>query len=230
MLMFGGTVAAGSFSIGGYAAVIVGAFFGSVAVMTLLIALSTILKNGLMLLISGIMIGYLVSSAITLLNLSASAEGIQGYVMWGMSTFNGVSPTRLPFFICVTIFGLLLAMLLIKPLDLLLLGDSYAKNLGVNLTRVRNMLLLSTGILTAVITAFCGPVSFLGLAVPHIARIIFATDRHRVLLPATLLTGGAVGLLCALICVSPIGTPLPLNAVTPLIGAPVVIWILLRSR
>lgn len=230
MLLFGGMLSAGSFAVGGYAAIIAGAFVGSLAVMGILLMLSTILKNGLMLLITGIMIGYLVSSAITLLNFSASAEGIQGYVMWGMSSFNGVSVSRLPFFCGVTFLGIIIALLLIKPLDLILLGDSYARNLGVNLTKVRNMLLISTGILTAVITAFCGPVSFLGLAVPHISRIFFPTDSHRILIPATLLTGGAIGLLCGLICVVPSVSVLPLNAVTPLIGAPVVIWVLLRKK
>lgn len=230
MLFFGGTVAAGSLALGGYAAIIVGALVGSFIIMAILLLLSTVMKNDLMLLITGIMIGYLVSSAITLLNFSASAEGIQGYVVWGMSTFNGVSLSSLPFFCSVCGAGILLALLLMKPLDLLLLGDAYARNLGVNLTRVRNLLLLATGLLTAVITAYCGPVSFLGIAVPHIARIFFPTDRHIILMPATLLMGAAIGLLCAIICVAPSISVIPLNAVTPLIGAPVVIYVLLQRR
>lgn len=230
MLFFGGTIAAGYFEIGGYAAIITGAFFGSLLIMALLLALSTFLKNELTLLISGIMIGYIISSVITLLNFSASAEGIQGYVMWGMSTFNGVSLDRLPFFCGVTVLGLVLSLLLMKPLDLLLLGESYACNLGVNIRRVRNILLFSTGLLTAVITAYCGPISFLGLAVPHIARIFFPTDSHRILLPATMLTGGVIGLFCSIICVLPSISVIPLNAVTPIIGAPVVIWLLIRGK
>lgn len=230
MLLFGGTITAGVFSVGGYAAVIIGAFFGSLLVMGILLSLSTVLKNDLMLLITGIMIGYLVSSAIMLLNYAATAEGIQSYVMWGMSTFNGVSTDRLPLFSGLTLAGIALALLLVKPLNLLLLGDGYARNLGINLTRVRNLLLLATGILTATITAFCGPVSFLGLSVPHIARLIFRSDNHRILMPATLLVGAAVTLCCNLVCVLPADSVLPVNTVTPLFGAPVVIWILLRNR
>lgn len=230
MLLLGGTISAAGFTVGGYTAVVVGAFLGSMLIMGILLAISTLLKNDLMLLIAGIMIGYLVSSVIMLLNYASSAEGVQSYVMWGMSTFNGVSLSRLPVFAALVGSGLAIALLLVKPLNLLLLGDGYARNLGVNLQRVRNLLLLATGLLTAAITAFCGPVSFLGLAVPHIARLLFRSDNHRVLMPATLLVGGGVALACNLLCVLPSASVLPVNAVTPVIGAPVVIWILLRRR
>ncbi len=230
MLLLGGTISAGAISVGGYAAVMVGAFVGSLLIISLLLFLSTLLRNTLMLLITGIMIGYLTSSVIVLLNFVSTAEGVQSYVMWGMSSFNGVSLQQLPLFSGVTVVGIVLALLLVKPLNLLMLGDGYAQNLGVNLRRVRNMLLLATGILTAVITAFCGPVAFIGLSVPHIARLIFRTDNHRVLMPATLLVGALVALGCNLLCVLPVNTVLPLNAVTPLIGAPVVIWVLFKHR
>ena len=230
MLLFGGTVSAGVFTLGGYTAVVAGAFAGSLLIMGILLSLSSILKNDLMLLITGIMIGYLVSSAIMLLNYAASAEGIQGYVMWGMSTFNSVAMDKLPLFGGLVAIGLIIALTLVKPLNLLLLGDGYARNLGINIRRVRNLLLLATGLLTATITAFCGPVSFLGLAVPHISRLIFRSDNHRTLLPATLLTGAGVTLCCNLVCVLPSDSVLPVNAVTPLFGAPVVLWILLRNR
>lgn len=230
MLFLGGSIGAGSFSVGGYAAVIFGAFAGSLLVMGLLIMLSSVLKNDLMLLITGIMIGYLVSAVIMLLNYVSTAEGVQNYVMWGMSTFNGVSIQQLPLFCGITTLGIFLALLLTKSLDLILLGDSYARNLGVNLTRVRNTLLLSTGILTAVITAYCGPVSFIGLVVPHIARMIFRTDTHRTLMPATMLCGAAVALACGIMCVLPANSVIPVNAVTPVIGAPIVIYVLFSRR
>ncbi len=230
MLLLGGTVSAGSFTIGGYAAVMAGAFAGSLMIMGVLLLLSSALKDTLMLLITGIMIGYLTSSVIMLLNFVSTAEGVQSYVMWGMSSFSGVSVRQLPLFCSVTAVGLVMSLLLMKPLDLLLLGDGYARNLGVNLQRVRNLLLLATGILTAVITAYCGPVAFIGLSVPHIARMIFRTDSHRVLMPGTLLTGAAVALGCNLMCVLPANSVIPLNAVTPLIGAPVVIWVLFKHR
>ena len=230
MLFLGGSIGAGSFSLGGYAAVIFGAFIGSLLVMGILILLSSVLRNDLMLLITGIMIGYLVSAVIMLLNYISTAEGVQNYVMWGMSSFNGVSLQQLPLFCGITALGIFLALLLTKSLDLILLGDSYARNLGVNLSRVRNTLLLSTGILTAVITAYCGPVSFIGLVVPHIARMVFRTDTHRVLMPATMLCGAGVALGCALMCVIPSNSVIPVNAVTPVIGAPIVVYVLLSRR
>ncbi|TFU93680.1 iron ABC transporter permease [Barnesiella sp. WM24] len=230
MLLFGGSVVVGTLTVGGYAAVILGAFAGSLLIMALLLGLSTMLKNDLMLLITGIMIGYLASSVIMLLNYVSTAEGVQNYVMWGMSSFNGVSLNQLPLFSAITLGGIFLSLLLIKPLNVMLLGAGYARNLGVNIKRVRNLLLLATGLLSAVITAYCGPVSFIGLAVPHIARMIFRSDNHRILMPATLLCGSAVALGCSLLCILPSGNVIPINAVTPLIGAPVVLWVLLRHR
>lgn len=230
MLLLGGTIVAGNFAWSGYAAIITGAFVGSLFIMGVLLLFSTWLKNDLMLLISGIMIGYMTSSAITLLNFSSTAQGVHSYTMWGMGTFNGVSMDRMPLFAAITIVGIIMAVLLIKPLNLLLLGNNYAINLGLNVKSVRNRLLLSTGILTAVITAYCGPVSFIGLAVPHIARMIFRSDNHRILLPATLICGSVVALLCNLITMIPESGVIPLNAVTPLIGAPVIIYVILRRR
>lgn len=230
MLFLGGTISAGTISLGGYAAVVTGAFAGSILVTGVLLLLSSILKNDLMLLITGIIIGYLVSSVIMLLNFMSTADGVQSYVMWGMSSFNGVSSGQLPLFCGITMAGIIIAFSLMKPLDLILLGDSYARNLGVNLLRVRNLLLLSTGILTAVITAYCGPVSFIGLVVPHIARMIFHTDRHIILMPATFLAGAAVALGCCLLCVLPSNSVIPTNAVTPVIGAPIVLWVIFKRR
>lgn len=230
MLLFGGSVALGSISVGGRTAVLLGALAGSLLIMALLLLLSSWLRNTLMLLIAGIMLGYLTSSLITLLNFSSTAEGVHGYTIWGMGSFNSVSMRQMPLFASVSLAGLALSVMLIKPLNLMILGDNYARNLGLNLTRTRNLLLFATGVLTAVATAYCGPVSFIGLAVPHIARIIFRRDDHRVLLPATIVLGGAVALLCNLICVAPSDSMLPLNAVTPLIGAPVIIYVIVKRR
>ena len=199
--------------------------------MALLLLLSSLLRNDLLLLITGVLLGYLVSSIITLLNFNASATGIQSYILWGMGTFSGLTLRNTGIFAAITFVGLAIAATLVKPLNLLQLGSGYARSLGVNLPRVRNLLLLSTGLLTAAATAYCGPVAFIGLAVPHITRIIFPTADHRVLLPATILTGSAVALLCNLICVLPSSGLLPLNSVTPLIGVPVIIYVILtRSR
>ena len=137
----------------------------------------------------------------------------------------------MPIFASVTLLGILGTLLLIKPLNALMLGDRYAENLGVSIRRTRNWLLIVTGLLTAITTAFCGPVSFIGLAVPHIARLLFRTDNHRRLLPATLLCGAAIALLCNLICHLPGENGLiPLGAVTPMMGAPVIIYIIVRGK
>ena len=137
---------------------------------------------------------------------------------------------NMPVFVIVTLAGLVGALLLIKPLNALMLGDSYAENLGVNIIRVRNWLLIVTGVLTAITTAFCGPVAFIGLAVPHIARLLLVTDNHRVLLPATILCGAVTALVCNLICFLPgENGVIPLNAVTPIMGAPVIIYVIAKK-
>ena len=231
MLLMGGGLSVGSLQVSGFAAVLIAAFIGAMAVMALIFFFSTLVRNNVMLLIVGIMIGYITNSAISLLNFFATDEGVKSYMVWGMGSFGGVSMANMPVFAGVTLFGLLGALLLIKPLNALLLGDRYAENLGVNILRVRNWLLIVTGLLTAVTTAFCGPVAFIGLAVPHIARLLLTTDNHRVLLPATILCGADVALICNLICFLPGESGvIPLNAVTPLIGAPVIIYVIARKR
>lgn len=231
MLFFGGSVSAGTVSIGGFMAVLLAAFAGAMGVMALIFFFSTLVRSHVMLLIVGIMIGYMAGSAISLLNFFATDEGVKSYMVWGMGSFGGVSLKMLPTFSVITLITLAVSLALVKPLNALVLGDRYAENLGVNIIRVRNWLLLVTGVLTAVITAFCGPVAFIGLAVPHIARLVLGTDNHRVLLPATILTGSAVALLCNILTVFPgEGGIIPLNAITPLIGAPVVIYVILSRR
>lgn len=231
MLFFGGSVSAGTVSIGGFMAVLLAAFAGAMGVMALIFFFSTLVRSHVMLLIVGIMIGYMAGSAISLLNFFATDEGVKSYMVWGMGSFGGVSLKMLPTFSVITLITLAVSLALVKPLNALVLGDRYAENLGVNIIRVRNWLLLVTGVLTAVITAFCGPVAFIGLAVPHIARLVLGTDNHRVLLPATILTGSAVALLCNILTVLPgEGGIIPLNAITPLIGAPVVIYVILSRR
>ena len=231
MLLLGGGLSVGSLQISGFAAILVAAFIGAMAVMALIFFFSTLVHNNVMLLIIGIMIGYISNSAISLLNFFATDEGVKSYMVWGMGSFSGVSMTNMPVFASVSLIGLLGALMLIKPLNALMLGDRYAENLGVNILRVRNWLLIVTGMLTAITTAFCGPVAFIGLAVPHIARLLLTTDNHRQLLPATMLCGAVVALVCNLICFLPGESGvIPLNAVTPLIGAPVIIYVIARKR
>lgn len=230
ILFFGGMISIGAESLGGNIAVTVGALAGSFTVMGMLILLSARIRSNLTLLIAGMMTGYLASSLVTLLSSLSTAEGIQNFVMWGMGTFSGVSADRLPWFALLSAIGLLMSMLLAKPLNLLLLGDSYAANLGVDVKRVRHMLLIATGLLSAVITACCGPIGFIGLAMPHIARIIFRTDDHLLLMPATMLCGAILALGCNLISVLPDGNIIPINALTPLAGVPVVLYVILKNK
>lgn len=232
MLACGGSVAAGGFSLSGFFSVLAGAFVGAMSVMALILFFSTLIRSSVMLLITGIMVGYLASSAVSLLNFFATAEGIQSFTVWGMGHFGNVSLQQLPAYACVVLLGLAGAFLLMKPLNALLLGEHYAENLGVPVRRVRHVLLVVTGLLTAVTTAFCGPVLFLDLAVPHVARMLLGTANHRTLLPLTALTGGVVALFCNLLCVLPAAGwgLVPLNVVTPLIGAPVVIYVIVSQR
>lgn len=231
MLLLGGSITAAGFSFSGFFSILLGAFAGAMAVMALILFFSTLVRSHVMLLIIGLMVGYLISSVVSLLNFLATAEGVQSYMVWGMGNFGGVSLRQLPAFASVVLLGLAGALLLIKPLNALLLGERYAENLGVRVRRVRHALLAVVGVLTAVTTAFCGPVLFIDLAVPHIARLLLGTANHRILLPATLLAGGAVALACNLVCLLPGEAGLiPLNAVTPLIGAPIVIYVIVSQR
>lgn len=230
MLFLGGSFSAGSVSVSGFVAVLVSAFAGAMLVTAVIFFFSTLVRNNVMLLIIGIMIGYISNSAISLLNFFATDEGVRSYMVWGMGSFGGVSTTMLPYFSVITLIAIFASLLLIKPLNALMLGDRYAENLGVNIIRVRNWLLVITGVLTAIVTAFCGPVAFIGLAVPHIARLVLRTDNHRILMPATILTGAVVALLCNVCCFLPGETGvIPLNAVTPLMGAPVIIYVITRG-
>ena len=228
MLLAGGMSA---FGLGGYLAVLGGAFGGALFVMVMILLLATLLRNNMFLLIAGVAVSYMTSSAITLLNYFSTAEGVHSYMVWGMGSFGGVTMLQMPFFVTVSLVLLMVSLALAKPLNALLLGDSYAVNLGVNVKGVRAMALCVTGLLTAVVTAFCGPVSFIGLAVPHIARLSMRSNNHRHLVPATIILGGAVALMCNLVCQLPGESGLlPLGAITPLIGAPVIIYVVIKHR
>lgn len=230
MLFMGGQIAIAGYEIAGNAAVIAGALIGSLSIMALLMFFSLRLRSELMLLVVGMLTGYLTSSVVTLLSSLSTAQGVQGYVMWGMGTFGSVSSARIPVFSLLIVIGLLFSVLLAKPLNLLLLGDNYARNLGVRVHRVRNILLLVTGVLTAIVTAYCGPVAFIGLAMPHVARLIMRTDNHWVLIPATMLCGAAVALGCNVLSVMPESTVIPVNALTPIVGVPVILYVIFRRR
>lgn len=230
ILLLGGSIAIGNSQVGGYLAVILGAIAGSLLITAILTVISMRVRSSLMLLIVGIMTGYLTSSLVTLLSSLSDAQSLQNYVMWGMGSFSGVSASQLPWFVGLIIVGLIGAMLLAKPLNLLLLGDNYARNLGISVEKVKTSLLLVTGLLTAIVTAYCGPVAFIGLAMPHIARMLTRTDNHWVLMPATMLTGAVVALACNIVSVLPGTTVIPINALTPIVGVPVILYVVLKRK
>ena len=232
MLFFGNTFRLFSvYSFNGSLAIIVAAFTGSCLILGVIIYFSTKVTSPVMLLIIGIMVGYLVSSVIAILNYYSTADRVHGYVMWGMGNFSGVSGERLPFFILCSLTGLGMAIMLIKPLNALLLGELYASNLGVKVKRARILILFCTGLLTATVTAYCGPIAFIGLAVPHIARLMLGSSNHSILLPVTILTGACVALLCNMLTVLPgIEGILPVNAITPIVGAPVIIYVIINRK
>ncbi len=216
---------------GEYIGTIAGAVVGSLVVILLLLMFSSIVRSTTMLLIVGMMVGYLASSVIALLNFFATQEAVHGFMIWGLGTFSGLTPESVGVMAAVTVPAVLASMLMIKPLNALLLGQRYAQSLGFNVKHVRNCLLLLSALLTAVVTAFCGSIGFIGLIVPHITRLIMGTSNHNVLLPATALCGAAVALLCALVSVLPsMGGVIPINAITPVIGVPVIIYIIVARR
>jgi len=231
MLLLGGTVSTSIFTVSGFLAILTAAFVGAIAVTALILFLSTLVRNSVLLLIVGIMVGYVSSSAVSLLNFFASEEGVKSYMVWGMGNFGSVSMDHIPLFSILCLIGIIASFLLVKPLNILLLGPQYAESLGISTRQIRNILLVVVGLLTAITTAFCGPISFIGLAIPHIARLLFRTENHQILLPGTVLSGAVIALLCNFICYLPGESGIiPLNAVTPLIGAPVIIYVIIQRR
>lgn len=229
LLLGGGALTLGQ-GLGAFMLTSLAAFAGAALVLALLVAFAATLRNGLVLLIAGIMVSYIVSAVIELLYTVATAEGIRSYVFWGMGNFGGVSREMLPAFSCVMIIALVGALAMIKPLNAMLLGENYASNLGVSVRRARLWVFVITGVLSAVPTAMCGPVAFIGLAVPHMARFASGTSNHRALIPLTMLMGAAVALVCRLICsVAWGGAAIPLNVVTSLWGVPVILYVLFAS-
>ena len=230
MMLLGG-ITTGTVTLGGNMSIIAGAFAGAMAVMGIILLLSARLNSPVMLLIAGIMVSYLTSAVISLLNFFSTAEGVHSYMMWGMGNFGGVTLDQIPVYLIATMAGLSIAICQTKALNAMLLGQYYAENLGIDIKRTRTLLLISTGIMVATTTAFCGPVSFIGLAVPHMARLILNNGNHRSLMPVCLLAGAATALLCNAISMLPGDKGLiPLNAVTPAIGAPVILYVLIKGK
>ena len=215
----------------GDAAMSVAAIVGALAVLMLIVWISNRVKGNVTLLIIGVMIGYLANAVIGVLKYLSPEEDVKAFVVWGLGSFSRVSGDEMLLFVAMMAVLLPLSCLLVKPMNLLLLGDRYAANLGLNIRRSRIQVIVSSGILVAIVTAYCGPIMFIGLAVPHLARALFRTSDHRVLMPATMLCGAALALICNLIARMPgFEGALPVNSVTALVGAPVICAVLFRRR
>lgn len=215
----------------GDAAMSIAAIIGALAVLLLIMWVAQKVKGNVTLLIIGVMIGYLANAIIGVLKFLSPEDDVKAFVVWGLGSFSRVSGDEMVLFIVLMCILLPLAFLLVKPLNLMLLGDNYAANLGLNIKRARMLIIISSGVLVAIVTAYCGPIMFIGLAVPHLARAIFRTSDHRLLMPATALCGAALALLCNLIARMPgFEGALPVNSVTALVGAPVIAMVIFRRR
>ncbi|TKG93696.1 iron ABC transporter permease [Puteibacter caeruleilacunae] len=224
-------VALSQFGFMGDVAVTIAAFVGAMSVLFIVVFFSERVKGNATLLIIGIMVGYAGAAIVGMLKFFSLEEDIRAYVIWGLGSFAKVSTSQMKIFAPVMIVALIGSMLLAKSLNLLQLGDNYARNLGLNIKRIRILVILSAGFLTATVTAFCGPVIFLGLAVPHLTRGILKTSDHRKLLPGVVMMGILLALLCALIARLPgFDGALPVNSITSLVGAPVVVMVLMQKR
>jgi iron complex transport system permease protein len=215
----------------GDALITAAAIIGAALVLGLVLVVSSRIAKPTTVLILGLMFGYAVSAIVTVLVGASRPERLQQWAQWGFGSFSGVTWQRLQIFGPVTLFGVLIASATTKQLNALLLGERYARSMGLAVRRARLVTMLGASVLGAVVTAFCGPISFLGIAVPHLCRGLFSTSDHRVLVPAVVLMGGVVALVAQIVSLLPGSAGvLPLNAVTSLMGAPVVVVVLLRSR
>ena len=214
----------------GDAAMSVAAIVGALAVMSLILWVSQKVRDNVTLLIIGVMIGYLANAIIGVLKFLSPEEDVKAFVVWGLGSFSRVSGDEMVLFVVLMCILLPLACLLVKTMNLLLLGERYAANLGLNIRRSRMLVIVSSGVLVAIVTAYCGPIMFIGLAVPHLARAIFRTSDHRVLMPSTALCGAVLALFCNLIARMPgFEGALPVNSITALVGAPVIAYVLFRK-
>lgn len=204
---------------------------GAFLVLSAVIIAANKVRNTMSILIIGLMFGSLTSAVISVLAYFSEASQIQQYLFWSFGSLGNLSWNEISVFITLYILGLLATLTIIKPLNSFLLGENYAKSLGINIKKSRIIILLITSVLTGVITAFSGPIAFVGLAVPHIARMFFTTSNHKILIPATAIIGAIILLICDAIAQLPTSEfTLPINAITSLFGAPVVIWLLMKKK
>ena len=207
------------------------ASIGSSAIFLLVMAISSRIKDNVSLLLIGLMIGALTSSIVSVLQFVSRAEDQQYYLVWTFGSIGSVNWWEIQILGLAVLIGMMISFSMIKPLNAWLLGDNYATSMGISIKRSRMLIIIGTCILTGAVTAFCGPIAFVGLAVPHLARLVIETTNHKVLIPAVLFCGGSLMLFCDMLSQLPgDGFIIPINAITSLVGAPVVIWIIVRSK
>lgn len=234
ILLLSGRIAGGALSsmgLFGEVAISTAAIVGALVVMMIILAISQHVRGNVTLLIIGVMIGYIATAIIGVLKFFSTDEDVHGYVIWGLGSFSKVSGGNIAPFMIIMAILIPTSFLLIKQLNLMLLGDEYAGSLGLNIARARRYVIISACAITAIVTAYCGPIVFLGLAVPHLCRTIFATSDHRTLMPAVTLMGALLAMVCNLVARMPgFEGALPINSVTALIGAPIVIYVLFEKH
>ncbi|MDH5365426.1 MAG: iron ABC transporter permease [Cyclobacteriaceae bacterium] len=211
--------------------VVIAASLGSFSVLMVVMMVSIRIKDSMSLLIVGLMFGSTTGALVSVLQYFSNAQEIQLFMIWTFGNIGGLNWEEITVMFIIILLGLLMNIILIKPLNALLLGENYARSMGVNIQKNRILIIISTSLLAGSITAFCGPIAFIGMAVPHIVRVIFKTSDHRVLFPASIFVGIIIMLMCDMVAQLP-GSEytLPINAITSLLGAPFVIWIILRKR
>jgi len=225
---FGGTIAGFAFSSWGHA---IAASLGAFLVLSAVMLAAVKVRNTMSILIIGLMFGSLTASVISVLAYFSSANQLQQYLFWSFGSLGNLSWNEIIVLLTVFLIGITFVIFIIKPLNSLLLGENYAKSMGVNVKRTRNITLISTSLLTGVITAFSGPIAFIGLAVPHLTKLLFSTSNHKILVPAVAISGAIIMLICDSIAQLPTSEyTLPINAITSLFGAPIIIWLLVRKR
>lgn len=203
------------------------AWLGSGLILMAIMALSRRIKDIMVILILGMMVGSAIGAVVEILQYLSNENALKSFVVWTMGSLGDITATQLQLVVPTVLVGLILAVALIKPLNLLLLGENYARTMGLNIVRSRRMIFASTILLAGSVTAFCGPIGFVGLAVPHLARMIFAAADHRILIPASMMTGAVVMLVCDIVSKA---MALPINTVTALMGIPIVIFVVVRNR
>ena len=203
------------------------AWLGAALILAFVASVSTRIKDIMVILILGMMISSGVSAVVQILQYLSNEEALKSFVIWTMGSLGDVTSSQLMLLLPAVLIGLLVSVAVIKPLNLLLLGEQYARTMGLNVRRSRYLIFLSTTLLAGTVTAFCGPIGFVGLAIPHIARMLFCNADHRVLLPATALCGAVVLLMCDIVSK---WLTLPINTITALLGIPIVIWVVIRNK